>query len=147
MHFESPVRPLACGALFGGKLNKDSLTKMDEKELEAYASVLGFTLVKNGGAESMRESIERRRERTATVRALGIDFKIPIKRAHDKRVVRLINEAKSDADLEEGMRMLLGDDQYAELAAACVEEDGTEDVDAMSYAVIAITGSEELKNF
>lgn len=120
---------------------------MDEKELEAYASVLGFTLVKNGGADSMRESIERRRERTATVRALGIDFKIPIKRAHDKRVVRLINEAKSDADLEEGMRMLLGDDQYAELAAACVEEDGTEDVDAMSYAVIAITGSEELKNF
>lgn len=128
-------------------MNKNSLTKMDEKELEAYASVLGFTLVKNGGADSMRESIERRRERTATVRALGIDFKIPIKRAHDKRVVRLINEAKSDADLEEGMRMLLGDDQYAELAAACVEEDGTEDVDAMSYAVIAITGSEELKNF
>lgn len=128
-------------------MNKNSLTKMDEKELEAYASVLGFTLVKNGGVESMRESIERRRERTATIRALGIDFEVPIKRAHDKRVVRLISEAKSDVDLEEGMRLLLGEEQYEMLVDACTEEDGTEDVDAMSYAIIVITRSEELKNF
>ena len=45
------------------------------------------------------------------------------------------------------MRLLLGDEQYEMLVGACTEEDGTEDVDAMSYAVIAITGSEELKNF
>ena len=141
------MRLIACGAFFGGKLNKEFLEKMDEKELEAYASVLGFSVAKGCGAESMRGSIERRRERCATVRALGIDFEIPIKRAHDKRVARLINEAKSDEDLEKGMRMLLGEEQYAELVGACIDEDGTEDVEAMSYAIIAITRSEELKNF
>lgn len=127
-------------------MNKDNLARMGSKELDAYAQTMGFSAKGARGAEAKRELIERRRARCAELTVLGVDLSIPVKRAHDKRVVDLMN-SKDDGKMMDGMRLLLGDEQFAELVAACTEEDGTSDVAAMAYAVIAITGSDELKNF
>ncbi len=127
-------------------MNQKYLEMMDAKELEAYAQVLGFSTKAGREVADKRDIIQDRRERVASMTVLGVDLEVQVKRLHDKRVVELIN-SRDDADLEKGMRLLLGDDQYAEVAEACVEEDGTVDVDAMAYAVIAITGNRDLKNF
>lgn len=127
-------------------MNQKNLDMMDAKELETYAQVLGFTVKAGKSDGEKRDIIKNRRDRIASITVLGVDLEIQVKRLHDKRVVELLN-AHDDESLEKGMRMLLGDEQYARIAEACVEEDGTVDVDAMAYAVIAITGNRELKNF
>ena len=43
--------------------------------------------------------------------------------------------------------LLLGEEQKAELYAACTDEDGTVDVDALALAYVKIFTSDELKNF
>lgn len=127
-------------------MNQKYLEMMDPKELEAYAQVLGFSTKAGKEAVDKRGIIRNRRERVASITVLGIDLEVQVKRLHDKRVVELIN-SRDDEDLERGMRLLLGDEQYAAVAEACVEDDGTVDVDAMAYAVIAITGNRDVKNF
>lgn len=127
-------------------MNQKNLEMMDAGELEAYAQVMGFSAKAGKGPDGKRDIIRKRRERVASITVLGVDLDVEVKRLRDKRVVELIN-AHDDESLEKGMRMLLGDEQYAQVAEACVEDDGTVDVDAMAYAVIAITGNRELKNF
>lgn len=127
-------------------MNRENLKRMSAKELEAYAQTMGFSTKAAEGADAKRELIERKREHAAELTVLGVDLTIPVKRAHDKRVVELLNGG-TDESLMKGLRMLLGDAQFSEIVDACTEDDGTEDVEAMSYAIIAITGSDELKNF
>ena len=129
-------------------MNPEYLERMSAKELDEYAEAMGIAA---RGAKSKAEKmslIERRREKAATVRALGIDFDIPVKRAYDKRVTELLaKEGRTDAETEEAMRLLLGDEQADELARACTDPDGTVDVQAMGVAYVRILTSESLKNF
>ncbi len=129
-------------------MNREYLERMSAKELDEYAETLGIiSKVAKSKADKI-SLIERRREKVATIRALGVDFEVPIKRAHDMRVSELLGkDGRTDAETEEAMRLLLGDEQLAELAKACTEEDGTVDVLAMGLAYVRILTSEELKNF
>ena len=79
---------------------------------------------------------------------LGLDVEVPVKRARDKRVCDLLAKPnRTDAETEEAMRLMLGDEQMTELERACTDEDGTVDIDAMALAVAKIITSQELKNF
>ena len=129
-------------------MNAKYLERMSAKELDEYAQALGIMSKAAKSKQDKISLIEHRREKIATVRALGIDFEIPIKRAHDKRVSELLDkDGRTDAETEEAMRLLLGDEQMDELANACTEEDGTIDVSAMGVAYVRILTSEQLKNF
>lgn len=129
-------------------MNAKYLERMSAKELDEYAQALGIVSKAAKSKQDKISLIERRREKIATVRALGIDFEIPIKRAHDKRVSELLGkDGRTDAETEEAMRLLLGDEQLEELANACTEDDGTIDVSAMGVAYVRILTSEQLKNF
>lgn len=129
-------------------MNPEYLNRMSEAELEEYAKALGFTTKAAKGKAAKVDLVTHRREKVATVRALGVDFEIPIKRAHDKRVADLLAKPdRTDAETEEAMCLLLGEEQLAELAQACTEEDGTVDVTAMGVAYVRILTSDALKNF
>ena len=129
-------------------MNSEYLKRMDANELDEYAKALGFSAKAAKDRSEKLDMIERRREKVATVRALGIDFDIPIKRAHDKRVSDLLSKPeRTDEETEAAMRLLLGDEQLEELTRACTEEDGAIDVMAMGMAYVRILTSKELKNF
>lgn len=124
------------------------MARMSASELDEYGGTLGIEMRPAKTKDDKRRLIERRRGRVAVVRALGIDFEIPVKRAHDGRLSRLMGKPDmTDADMESAMRLLLGDEQMAELAEACADPDGTVDVDAMALAYVRIVSSDELKNF
>lgn len=129
-------------------MNREYMARMSAAELDEYAKLLGIASSPAKTAEAKIKLIERRRERTASVRVLGIDLEIPIKRAHDKRVSDLMSkQSLTDAEMEEAMRLLLGDEQMGELAGACTDEDGTVDVNALGLAFAKVVTSEDLKNF
>lgn len=129
-------------------MNPSYLARMSAAELDKYASVVGVTLDGITSKEAKIEAIQERREHCAHVSTLGITFTIPLKRVHDKRVSDLLGKVgRTDEETEEAMRLLLGDEQMAELISACTDEDGIFDVDAMALAFIAIITSDQLKNF
>lgn len=129
-------------------MNAEYMERMSAKELDEYGEALGIEMRPAKSKADKIALIGRRRERSATVRALGIDFEVPVKRAHDKRVSELLGrDGRTDAETEEAMRLLLGDEQMEELAAACTEPDGTVDVNALGLAYVRILTSGELKNF
>ena len=129
-------------------MNPEYLNRMSEAELDEYAKALGFTAKAAPDKSAKIDMITRRREKVVTVSALGIDFDIPVKRAHDKRVADLLTKpTRSDEEAEKAMQLLLGEEQFTELANACIEDDGTVDVEAMGYAYVRILTSDELKNF
>ena len=129
-------------------MNNEYLARMSAKELDEYGATLGIVMKSAKSKSDKLELIGQKRERCATVRALGIDFEIPIKRAHDKRVNDLLSkDGRTDTEAEEAMRLLLGDEQLNELVCACTDEDGSIDVDAMGLAYVKILSSDELKNF
>lgn len=121
---------------------------MDERELEGYAKILGFTTAAADGAEAKADLIEKRREKVADLTILGIAMKVPVKRAHDRRFLDEMSEGTHTMeDLERSYRFLLGDQQYDELVRAVTDVDGTVDDDALAYAFNAILVDPELKNF
>ena len=129
-------------------MNPEYMARMSASELDEYGAALGIEMRPAKTKDDKRRLIERRRGRVAVVRALGIDFEIPVKRARDRRLSGLVGKPDAtDADMESAMRLLLGDEQMAELAEACTEPDGTVDVDAMAAAYVRIVTSDELKNF
>lgn len=129
-------------------MNPSYLARMSEAELDKYASVMGVSLEGYLNKEAKIGAIQERRERCAYISTLGITFTIPLKRVHDKRVSDLLGKAgRTDEETEEAMRLLLGDEQMAELISACTDEDGIFDVDAMALAFVAIITSDQLKNF
>ncbi len=127
-------------------MNSDYMAKMSAEELDELARFMGVSIVAAKSAESKARMIEERRSRVARFGVLGIEFEVPMKRVRDKRVSDLLGE-KTDAATEEAVRLLVGDEKFAELVAACTDEDGTVDVDAMGYAIAKIMCSDELKNY
>lgn len=127
-------------------MNSDYMAKMSAEELDELARFMGVSVVAAKSAESKARMIEERRSRVARVGVLGIEFEIPMKRVRDKRVSDLLDE-KTDAATEEAVRLLVGDGKFDELVAACTDDDGTVDVDAMGYAIAKIVCSDELKNY
>lgn len=128
-------------------MNPEYLKKMSAEELEAYAKSMGFTTAAAPDIEDKVRIIEGKRNRAAHLTVLGVDLEIPIKRANDKRVNDVLTRGGTRDELERAFRLLLGDAQYDELMAACVDEDGTVDEPAISYAYGALIESDELKNF
>lgn len=127
-------------------MNSDYMAKMSAEEMDELARFMGVSVVAAKSAESKARMIEERRSRVARVGVLGIEFEIPMKRVRDKRVSDLLDE-KTDAATEEAVRLLVGDGKFDELVAACTDDDGTVDVDAMGYAIAKIVCSDELKNY
>lgn len=129
-------------------MKREYLARMSADELEEYARALGIDLKPAKTKKQKLEMIERRRNRSARVFALGLDFEIPIKRAHDKRVTDLLSRPeRTDEETMEAMTLLLGEEQVKMLIDACTETDGTIDSDALGISFVRILFSEELKNF
>lgn len=128
-------------------MNREALERMGADELDAYAKALGVSLRGAKDPAQKRRAIETRRERRASMTVLGVDVEIPIKRAHDKRVSDLLSGTRTDDDMERAFRLLVGDEQFAAIEAACTEDDGLVDVEAFAYAVAAVLGNADLKNF
>lgn len=124
------------------------MRNMSDAELEGYAKALGFTLAGIKDHDKKVDFIAKKRERAATITALGVELSVPIKAAHDKRVRDLLTKAdRTDDDVVEMFRLLLGDEQLQELFDAATDDDGTVDEPALAYAFNSILESSELKNF
>lgn len=129
-------------------MRRETLERMSEQEVDEYAKLLGIELAPCETLDDKLGMIERRRDRCAIVTALGIDFEIPIKRVHDKRIADILGSRKStDEDTYRAMELLLGEGQTRRLIDACTDEDGTVDSDALGLAFVRILSSDSLKNF
>lgn len=129
-------------------MNRECMERMSASELDEYAKSCGIEVSHAKDKQDKLRIISERRERVATVRALGIDFEIPVKRVHDKRLTDLLGKQDmTDEDMTEAMVMMLGREQFDELVAACTDDDGTVDVNAMGVAYVRIVTSSALKNF
>lgn len=129
-------------------MNREYLMRMDDDELEAYASILGVDLGTTKTREARVNLIERRRARVATVEAMGMTFDVPVKRLHDKRVSDLTERRNpTNAEMVELIGAILGEEQVARIEEACTDEDGTVDTDAYGLLISRILTSDELKNF
>lgn len=129
-------------------MRRESMERMTLEELDEYGKVVGVPVGHASSAEDKMRLIERARERVATVRAVGLDLRITYKALHDKRASDLLAKPnRTDEETDEALGLVLGDDQKAELYAACTDEDGTVDVDALAIAYVKIFTSDELKNF
>ncbi len=128
-------------------MNREAMERMSAGELDAYARVLGIDLRGAKGSQRKIEVITRRRERCAEIRVLGLDLEVPVRRAHDRRVNELLSGGRTDADMVEALGLLLGEEQFEALEAACTEEDGVFDVEAFAFAAATVLGSPDLKNF
>lgn len=128
-------------------MNREFLKRMSAEELDEYAATLGITAKGAATVEDKIALIEGKRERTVTIRALGADFEIPIRRAHDQRVAAALAASQSDADMEQAIELILGEEQMQLLIGVCTDTDGTVDAEAMGLAFVKIITSPELKNF
>lgn len=129
-------------------MNSEAMARMSAAELDAYARAMGFTAAAGKTAEDKIRIIEAKRSREVTVTVLGTVLSIPVKRAHDKRFSELMGKRpRTDGDVEEAFRILLGDEQFDELYRAATDEDGTLDEAAIAYAFSALLGNADLKNF
>lgn len=121
---------------------------MSAEELEGYANAMGFTLKACKDKADKVALIERKRSRAVTVPVLGLDLSIEVRRFRSSKFGDAIGKAgRTSADLMEAFRGLLGDGQFEALLAACAEDDGEVDEDALAYAFNVILRSEELKNY
>ncbi len=129
-------------------MNTETMQNMTVAELEAYANSLGFTLKACKDKADKIALIGRRRARAATVPVLGLDLSIEVRRFRSSKFADVINDrSRTSADLTEAFRGLLGDEQYEALVAACTEEDGELDEDALAFAFGRILASDELKKY
>lgn len=120
---------------------------MSPADVDAYAASCGIDTTRLRGVKAKARLVQERRERVATIPVLGTTVDVPVRRMHDKRVTDAVNGIRTDDDMAEAMRMLLGDEQWDGLVARCEDEDGAVDNDALGYACAAILSSDELKNF
>ncbi len=124
------------------------MQNMTAEELEGYAQAMGFTLKACSDKADKIALIQRRRERTVTVEALGLELSVSVKRYRSSKFGDLINKpGRTGADLVEAFRGLLGDSQLDALMRACADEDGEVDEDALAYVFSTILRNEELKNY
>lgn len=126
----------------------DALKRMDESEIDELGRMYSIELAPCNSLEEKIEMIERRRSRGIIVRVLGIDFEIPIKRAHDKRISDIVGNLNATGmDSMEAITLLLGEAQTKMLVEACTDDDGVVDIDALALAFVKLFNSEKLKNY
>lgn len=132
-------------------MNSNALANMTKDELNAYAATLGDAFgktVSKLAKDEKVEQIQRKRERVAVVRVLGLDLSIPVKkRMDDENYGNLLDKPNRTAeDVINAYKFLLGEEQFEELWNACTDDDGTFDTGAFAYAHSVIATNEELKN-
>nr|DAL86239.1 MAG TPA: hypothetical protein [Caudoviricetes sp.] len=119
---------------------------MSAEELDEYGRVLGIEMRPAKTAAQKMALIGSKRDRTATVTALGMQFEVPMKALSDKRVTDVLSDAaRTDADVYRTLGLMLGE-QMGELVDAVTDEDGTVDSAAIALAFVRIVTSDELKN-
>ena len=124
------------------------MQNMTAEELEGYAQAMGFTLRACADKADKIALIQRRRERTVTIEALGLGLSVSVKRFRSSKFSDLVNKpGRTGADLVEAFHGLLGDPQFDALMRACADEDGEVDEDALAYVFSTILRNEELKNY
>ena len=129
-------------------MRRESMGRMTLEELDEYGKAVGVPVGHASSAEDKMRLIERARERAVTVRAVGLDLRIAYKALHDKRVSDLLAKPdRTDEETDEALLLVLGEEQRAALYAACTDEDGNADVDAIALAYVKVFTSDELKNF
>lgn len=128
-------------------MNTETLARMSEAELDEYAAVLGISAAGAPDAPAKARLIEAARERRASIRVLGMEFEIPVKRAHDQRLESALASSRSDEEMAAAIELLLGAEQFSALIAACTDADGTVDAEALGLAFVKLVTAPELKNF
>lgn len=129
-------------------MKKEYMQRMTASELDDYAQALGIETTPAKSPDDKIGIIERKRERKARVRVLGCDIDIPIKVMRDPRISFIFDkQVVSDKEMSDGMRMILGEEQYQLLEEVCTDDDGVIDGTAFGYACAKIITSPELKNF
>ncbi|WP_147363844.1 hypothetical protein [Eggerthella sp. AM16-19] len=127
-------------------MNKEAMARMSADELDEYGRVLGIEMRPAKTAAQKAALINAKRDRTATVTALGMQFEVPMKALSDKRVVDVLaNVNRTDEDVYRTLGVMLGE-QMGELVDAVTDEDGTVDSAALALAFVRIVTSDELKN-
>ena len=127
-------------------MNKEAMARMSAEELDEYGRVLGIEMRPAKTATQKMALIGSKRDRTATVTALGMQFEVPMKALSDKRVTDVLSDAaRTDADVYRTLGLMLGE-QMGELVDAVTDEDGTVDSAAIALAFVRIITSDELKN-
>lgn len=129
-------------------MNKEAMQNMTAEELEGYANSMGFTLKACKDKADKIALIQRKRARAVTVEVLGIELSIEVRRFRNSKFADVISKRdRTSAELMDAFRCLLGDSQYESLLAACAEDEGELDEDALAYAFAKILQSDELKNY
>ena len=128
-------------------MNKDAMAAMSAEELDRYGRVLGIEMKPARTKAQKIALITSRRERSATVTALGMQFEVPAKALSDKRLNDILaKQEHTDEDILTALELMIGTEQLQDLADACTDEDGTVDAPALALAFVMITESAELKN-
>lgn len=129
-------------------MRKETLLSLSGAEIDRYAEVLGIDTTKLKAKAAKVERIEKARQRTADIEAMGLTLTVPIKKMHDKRITDRMSVGRlSDSQLDALMTDLLGEEQVAKVYEHCTDEDGTIDVEAVALVYTTIISSDELKNF
>lgn len=127
-------------------MNKEAMARMSAEELDEYGRLLGIEMKPARTVAQKVALIAAKRERTATVTALGMQFEVPMKALTDKRVTDVLSsQSRTDEDVYRTLGVLLGERMDA-LMEACTDEDGTIDSGALALAFVKIVTSDELKN-
>lgn len=128
-------------------MNKDAMAAMSAEELDRYGRVLGIEMKPARTKAQKIALIASKRERSATVTALGMQFEVPAKALSDKRLNDILAKPEhTDEDILTALELMIGPEQLQDLADACTDEDGTVDAPALALAFVMVTESAELKN-
>lgn len=129
-------------------MKHDVLVAMTDRELEDYARCCGIDIAGAGGRDEKVAAIERGRQRVASLRVLGLDLEIPVRKLRDKNLNDLLKRRSiTDEQADALMLQLLGEEQSAKLMERVTDEDGVVDVDAYSMVIARILTDGDLKNF
>lgn len=127
-------------------MNKEAMARMSAEELDEYGRLLGIEMKPARTVAQKVALISAKRERSATVTALGMQFEVPMKALTDKRVTDVLSSpSRTDEDVYRTLGVLLGE-QMGRLMEACTDEDGAIDSGAIALAFVKIVTSDELKN-
>ena len=127
-------------------MNKEAMARMSADELDEYGRLLGIEMKPARTVAQKVALISAKRDRTATVTALGMQFEVPMKALTDKRVTDVRSSpSRTDEDVYRTLGVLLGE-QMGRLMEACTDEDGAIDSGALALAFVKIVTSDELKN-
>lgn len=129
-------------------MRHDVMMEMSLEQLDQYGRACGIDVTGKRTKAQKVALIEERRGRVAEIDALGMTLSVPVRAMHDKRVTDLLDRGDlTEAEADQLMTMLLGDEQYGRLVERCTDEDGVVDVNAIGLAFATVVRSDELKNY